>query len=447
MELQTQHDNRLSLLPQHIQDDIFSFLSTQELWKCCSVCSSWRSSILHWSDMWRYLSTHDNQKIVPALLPYRSYIKGPFVKAIAYGGDNDDEHFDAVTDFLVELNCDALVQVAIISDYVVESNIVRLLDMSSNTLTRIFVMFNDDDEANIMPDVILRHCPHLRHLYFVGSSYDEESWDPQRQLLDFQHQRLVDLEIEFYSIEGNFDIRPFLQATPKLKHLGLNINNIEHTWRTLPSLIHAHCPRLLSLFIVSNDDGGVVGMGDQEQEPFWRENTRKTDYKELLLATTSKDEPPASLQRLMVHNTFNDCEGGNELIPVLCEAFQNSLKHFDIKGRILFSESEALTRFSRLHAVPNLTNITIYDLSGDVDDTLLESICTGSRYLEKLILEGCSNMTEAGLMDFLTNIAKQQQHSDAPTLRSIEFKGISAITSRVLDTIALEYHHMGELIF
>ncbi|KAI9262279.1 hypothetical protein BDA99DRAFT_72188 [Phascolomyces articulosus] len=89
----------LPTLPHEIHDQIFQYLTENEIWRLARVCQSWRSMSLHWQPRWECLSTtrDGRHSIIPDMVPYTSYIEKGSVKQIRVHTDDIWQLFQVVS--------------------------------------------------------------------------------------------------------------------------------------------------------------------------------------------------------------------------------------------------------------------------------------------------------------------------------------------------------------
>ncbi|KAG2226237.1 hypothetical protein INT45_003382 [Circinella minor] len=199
----------LKSLPPEIVDVILRYLPFPDRWVFSRICRDWRILMLNHPAMWEQLSTYDYDK---------AYI-------------------------------DLCVLV------VKESCFSQLTSRWGPILTSLSLVFRSHDTGNEQyfispaPDMILRECPNLEKLYYIGSIHNIRRWKPSFKSKDFQHQRLRDLVLIIPNSRGHFEIKDLLVVLPNVEQLELDLQSIEHSASSFMDTLHHHCTRVSTLVL------------------------------------------------------------------------------------------------------------------------------------------------------------------------------------------------------
>ncbi|KAI7859837.1 hypothetical protein BDC45DRAFT_162775 [Circinella umbellata] len=256
----------LKSLPPEIVDVILRYLPFPDRWVFSRICRDWRILMLNHPAMWEQLSTYDYDKaysndacdgtrFIKGLLPYKEYVKRTFVKHIKITVGNGT-HVLSVINFLVaDLKCSAITKIDLCVLVVKESCFSQLTSRWGSMLTSLSLVFRSHDTGNEQyfvspaPDMILRECPNLEKLYYIGSIHNIRRWKPSFESKDFQHQRLRDLVLIIPNSRGHFEIKDLLVVLPNVEQLELDLQSIEHSASSFMDILHHHCTRVSTLVL------------------------------------------------------------------------------------------------------------------------------------------------------------------------------------------------------
>ncbi|KAG2223342.1 hypothetical protein INT45_008999 [Circinella minor] len=447
-------------LPIDIQDEILQHFTFLECWKLAAVNQKFRSMILNGSSLWSHLSTNHNQ-IVPDLLPYVSYIKNSSVRSICVE-TGTETHWTNVLDFIKTNHFYAIAQVNLNIPCFTNEQLSTLTNICGEALTSITLTIRQRDPRNTQPDKVIRQCSNLVTLRFTGWISHPTNWIPEFST-EFRHSMLSELSLRFYNMdEGRFfNAQPFLQATPNLRRLCLNVNHIMDTSLFLQIL--QQYSHQLSTLVFYYDDFNM-------DLPSITLSTTYGDN-ELLMTDmiTTKKENVQSLPHLILYNVDRDNDTLTKLlISQFFEYFTNQLIVFDYTGGVTDSDLEHLSQlqFSSLkhlkinfhtywsfdtnggnqhtlfcsflsHATPQLSSLTLKHIPR-MNDVMLDTLFpnNGAHYhLQELFIEYCAGISENGLIRLFQRIGSQLQKL---VLRI-------KITPRILNVIGSALDNLKEL--
>ncbi|KAI8137756.1 hypothetical protein BJV82DRAFT_674386 [Fennellomyces sp. T-0311] len=429
----------LDTLPIEIQHAIFSFLKIKDRWQFGGVCASWRAMILNWQGMWdsvstsRWLYSSSNRDY------YRPFILGHSVKRvfINHGGPAEAA---ALVDFLASLKCDAIEVVRFVVPYLTSSSLTKLVKMSGSTLSDVAIILNEFDEEDAVelgerppnsegPDVLLRHCPNLSKLMYVGLV--NSIWI--HNLVDIRHEHLTELALNICNSPQGLDTEVLLKATPKLQHLAMTLANVSNDQRFSRKL-HQYCPELSSLLLTCNM---MEGIAIRNLHSWPRHGTKSSsepglEYLTIFDISTGPPIATAVFSGLIdgMRSTLRYLElSGNDILNVdLAGTVLPSLTHFVISYNYCYV-SDNLASFLR-HSVPNLSHLkvkTVYP-----GDTLLSILIDSAQCLKEIELGYCDTMTTNTLAHFIEVLGHPNR-----CLRRIRFRPATpALTPDVLQVIA-----------
>ncbi|KAI8150037.1 hypothetical protein BJV82DRAFT_573240 [Fennellomyces sp. T-0311] len=435
----------LTTLPLEIQHAIANCLTARDSWQCSAVSRSWRSLFLSNDCVWEKLSTEGKHNIVPELLPYRQCIRSSAVK-ILDAKVKESSHLQEIIKFLDSVPCRSVKKVCLKAPDLSSTVFFGFMNNSSASLVYIDINLYATGARNVTPDTILRHCPNLRGLYFVGSIDDTQKtdglWCPT---LDFKHQNLVKLLLDYReSLHGNFDVRPFLEALPKLRKLFLVFEDIENSGFPTADFLQ-FTPELTELELYHGSE--YFSNEKIEFAPLVSEGEGLEDFRAALYL-----ESPAA-QTLIQDITRTQCrslnymefEGEESLSLSLLLSVSGSI--FESLVRLTLANADdgdplALCAIL-LRSCPNLVHLRLHHVLFANDDVL--SACLGPVSLGELEIWDCWDISAAALANVLTWMGRDT------FLYHLSFNDMAAVTSAVLDAIAgleyLEYLWLGECRF
>ncbi|KAI9262311.1 hypothetical protein BDA99DRAFT_537650 [Phascolomyces articulosus] len=265
---------QLPSLPIDIQDEILRYLTYRECWRLCAVNRPFRSMVLNWAPLWSHISINHNA-IVPDLFPYASYIKNSHVKSmhIKLG---TEIRWENILNFVATRPFYAITQVDLNIPCFTHEQFSIFIQTCGNRLTSMTLLIRLRDARNVRPDYILQHCPSLVTFIFTGWISYPINWNSGISLSTvirdgWTHPRLSNLSLNFYNMDDfMFNPKYFLQVTPKLKCLCLNVSHMNSPF--LPQLLRQTVPELTTLILDGYDDE------DNSMDPFKAFITLPSNY-------------------------------------------------------------------------------------------------------------------------------------------------------------------------
>ncbi|KAI8140261.1 hypothetical protein BJV82DRAFT_223432 [Fennellomyces sp. T-0311] len=460
-------------LPSEIQYKIFGHLTFRERCRCSMVCRSWHSLIMTWVDMWKSLSTTDGHTIVPELLQYKKYIDGSSVKHICVRKSYDNAYgvdLQQIIKFLMDQGCNMIEQVEIQfqeadkfgsrNEFGGTNNSVKealqiaaptfydLTRISGDTLTRITFDI-DTDKINATPDLLLKHCPELEQLSYTTLSLDQMSWISE--LNGVNHQHLVDFHVQISRMTIYSDLKPILEAMPKLQRLGvLTDYNIGDNGAQIASIIRQCCPDLVNLCLATFQDRSILKKWCATD---WKIRKSGQSGLEVLALYHEDDAAPSEfwiiLSQLLSesYKSLKTLELTSSLMPEspgLQDVHLNSISTlvFPSLTHLVLEHVYAYPHpwlFGFLeHSVPNLNSIALRYIWYGSD--ILHSLALGVKHLEHLELAHWPEYSEDELVQFFATMAQIN-----PTLRSLTLMDMESATARVLEAVVSKYRAIDQM--
>ena len=288
--------------------------------------------------------------------------------------------------------------------HLTDGHLLNIARWYGNTLSRAFVVLYEHnaelDNHHVIsegPDILLRHCPNLSELTYVGSV--DSKWI--QNLEDIRHKHLTDLTIHICNCDGDLDTEALLTATPNLQHLAMTLSMIGNDYH-LPSKLLRLCPELVSLFLTGNCD-----LDTEIRDIHRRRGVERAKCK-------VSNEP--GLEDLIIHDALSKypiapsllCAFGRQLATVLrslsiagYEMFNaglaaitlSSLTHFTVGPEYLYMRDiDVHTPNFFQRSIPNLTSL---DVRAAVDSVnmLLLLLMDSARHLEEIrFSSSCSSL-------------------------------------------------------
>ncbi|KAI8139023.1 hypothetical protein BJV82DRAFT_673126 [Fennellomyces sp. T-0311] len=423
--------SQLPCLPFEIQDTILRNLTFRECVLLSAVCKTWRSMVLNWQGMWSTLSTKDNHDIASALVPYRAFITSTSVNRV-YLDTELNKHLEAVIDFLATQQCTAIQKVDIRAPIISNMCLLDLSTMCADTLSDVSLSLVDRNPHNVTPDMPMLYFPNMKKFYYSGRV--SEAVHPV--LTGIQNHRLVDMAISIYIDAGEFDVKPFLEAAPRLQRLCLNFESIMFTGGAIPSMVRQYCPKLASLVIV-NEMGNSSGNIAQ-------------DVKNEILKINDPGLP-----RLVLRDRNRCFPVAQQILYQIGQDMCEQLEHMELTGHTVLGEQHAVylstLRFPLLtylvltnapyycstslcaflsRSVPNLAYLELVGL-GCADDGILCALASTGRCLQVLTLDSCLHITSSGLVTFIKTLSRHKC-----LLKQITLRAMPSVSQELLDTLA-----------
>ncbi|KAG2219566.1 hypothetical protein INT45_013225 [Circinella minor] len=329
------------------------------------------------------------------------------------------------------------------------------------------------DSDGVRPDIILQRCPNLVKLDFRGSIYNVK-W--AHELAGFKHQTLSDASLRFYT--ADFDIQPFLKATPKLRRLCLHMNN-PGLGRSLPESIQKYCPELEAFILYIHTDQ----LDDiDESSPRTFMSGKRISYTDdpknsTVMGSQQEKQELKGLQYIVFQEEIAHSEASSIILLPLVEKFNNqlisldlgksgsvndnvlshiselifpSLKYLTLKGSSPWDVSSVsgLRSIFEHGSVPNLTHIGLHQLDTIVD-TVLDAIASSCPHLQNILLDNCQGITTDGMIRFLNRLAGQlrgitiEQSGFALTPEVLECMGTQLQVLEYLTIEAFQYDFLA----
>ena len=325
-----------------------------------------------------------------------------------------------------------LLLVDIYGRWFMKEDFIKLANVCGNSLTHITIggLFEMNSDG-VRPDIILQKCPNLVKLDFRGSIYDEK-W--AHELAGFKHFNLSDASLRFYT--ADFDIQPFLEATPKLRRFCLYMNN-PALGGSLPKSIQKFCRELETFVLYMHAD--QIDDNDESDSTTSmsakRINSTNDPNNSTMLLRQEKQQERKGLQHIVFQEDFVHSEASSVILLPLVEKFNNqlisldlgksgsvnddvllriselilpSLKHLTLKGSSPWDVSSVsgLRSIFENGAMPSLTHIALHQLDTIVD-TVLDAIASSCPHFQNILLDNCQGITTDGMIQFLNRLAGQ----------------------------------------
>ncbi|KAI9255763.1 hypothetical protein BDA99DRAFT_539899 [Phascolomyces articulosus] len=383
----------LQSLPHEIIDIIIRYFSFNDRWIFSRVCRDWRSFMLNHQVMWEQLSTEDycddiyknnSQRcsLIQGVSPYKKYIKKSFVKHIKLTVENGT-HVSAIVDFLVNLKCSSITQADICVLVMQESSFLRLTTFCGQTLTSLSLVFRGYDHGNEQyfippaPDMVLRECPNLKALYYIGSIHNIRQWKPSfKKPTGFKFKCLRTLVLIIPNSNGRFEIKEILEATPNIEQLELDMKSIQSNASAFVETLRQFCPKLAILFLYVCypyvNQIPMVAHAKKRCEQLLSQNnavimTNIHSNNNALLRST------AGLKTLILKDFYDDyyISTTRQLLPLLADQYHKTLRVLHVESTLLLRNSGqklASLMFPSLQHVTLKANYGFFEGNDDTDD-------------------------------------------------------------------------------
>ncbi|KAI7854753.1 hypothetical protein BDC45DRAFT_508020 [Circinella umbellata] len=425
-------------LPYEIQYLILYKLTNQECWRVSAVCKSWRSMVLNWQPHWKNLPTKSDLKIVPEdLLPYTPYIKRDAIKYLSIMNERGVAgYLSNVIDFVAEQGYNSISQVSLSMNSFLEPDFFKLAACCGDALTDIRITTFEREGNIVQVDALLKHCPNLENLFFQGMILKDLTsssalWKPN--LNGFKHSKLSSLTLMYItkSVSGFSFIAPFLQATPKLKQLHLNIDNLDNAMdpSDIILFLQQNCPDLTALAFSS----------------IYTEGLYNNTFDKMATTTTTpaslREEPngikEGNLKHLIFHGCISRPHLTQNIFTTIVKRFSDTLESSDLVGQEVLNEvamrclsSLVFISLKRLklmlrvlesiqnlellenffeNSIPNVVQLSLIDITFGKNNTTFPKLYSGAKHLRKLELMTVNDFTENDLASYLEVVGPQLQ--------------------------------------
>ncbi|KAI7856817.1 hypothetical protein BDC45DRAFT_502384 [Circinella umbellata] len=453
---------QFQLLPPEILDNIFKYLSFRDKWRICSVSNSWRFIMLHWGNMFKQLSTDEYKKgdLSSILLPYKPYINDTTVKYIQINVQQSEDLMSTIN-FLVDNKCNQITKVNVTTTHWKKYNFLRMTTHCGKMLTELSLTFNcgDDGQYRPSPDLILRHCPKLRSLFYAGPIHCIRQWNPSFPT-HFKHDHLQDLGLYVHNSNGTFEAKNILSVTPYIQRLRLGLQSIENTSPLLfLETLQQFCPKLVTLAIQHKYGSAIVidpdllGVEQKNYTNFGLENFVFHDpfdkYSNAqLLVQSLIGKYHQSLRAMYINCTYmRHDQDGFSGTDQLDSFILPSLRHLSLLGRInsfhRSSNSNVLHPLSCLitNSTTNLQQLDLTYLEGNIE---LGPFASQANQIQKIHLTHCNAIGSHQLASLFGNLASKKKLQ----LTHIILRCMQHVSSEVLFSIAsiAQRHRLKEVI-